>query len=199
MLCTFSSDFVRSDQSTPKWTKIDLFRPKWTKMEHFGLANVKIQFGIRSFDQNGYLTILDQFGPAHLPTVARPLLILSADDSGRFLQNLGEVAQIVGWQNVQSMRVRRSDPSSAKRFSLPKYFRISARIWTILRFFCDFPCLPWERSKEKKIRGKGVIAWATKLSGAEASASSLRTHTPRIWGVVVSHPECRFNLRVFTS
>ena len=43
---------LRSGQSTvrgPKWTKIDLFRPKWTILVHFGLANAKIQFGIRSF------------------------------------------------------------------------------------------------------------------------------------------------------
>ena len=50
-----NTELVRSDQSTvggPKWTKIDLFRrngPKWTILVHFGLANAKIQFGIRSF------------------------------------------------------------------------------------------------------------------------------------------------------
>ena len=38
------------------------------------------------------------------------LYILSADDSGRFLQNPREVAQIVGGQNEQSLRVKRSDP-----------------------------------------------------------------------------------------
>ena len=37
------------------------------------------------------------------------LHILSADNSGRFLQNPREVAQIVGGQNAQSMRVIRSD------------------------------------------------------------------------------------------
>ena len=43
---------IRNGQSTvggPKWTKMDLFRPKWTILVHFGLANAKIQFGIRSF------------------------------------------------------------------------------------------------------------------------------------------------------
>ena len=38
----------RDGQSTvggPKWTKM----AKWTKMVHFGLANAKIQFGIRPF------------------------------------------------------------------------------------------------------------------------------------------------------
>ena len=42
----------RNGQSTvgrPKWTKMDLFRPKCTILVHFGLANTKIQFGIRSF------------------------------------------------------------------------------------------------------------------------------------------------------
>ena len=38
------------------------------------------------------------------------LYILSADDSGRFLQNPREVTQIVRGQNEQSMRVKRSDP-----------------------------------------------------------------------------------------
>ena len=33
----------------PVWTKLDLCRPKWTILVHFGLANAKIQFGIRSF------------------------------------------------------------------------------------------------------------------------------------------------------
>ena len=36
--------------------------------------------------------------------------MLSADDSGQFLQNPREVAQIVRGQNEQSMRVKRSDP-----------------------------------------------------------------------------------------
>ena len=44
---------LRNGQSTvggPKWTKMDLFRPKWTNiLVHFGLANAKIQFGIRPF------------------------------------------------------------------------------------------------------------------------------------------------------
>ena len=38
------------------------------------------------------------------------LYVLSADDSGRFLQNRTEVAQIVGGQNAWSMRAKRSDP-----------------------------------------------------------------------------------------
>ena len=33
----------------PKWTKMDLFRPKLTKIVHFGLANAKFRFGMRSF------------------------------------------------------------------------------------------------------------------------------------------------------
>ena len=37
------------------------------------------------------------------------LRILSADDSGRFLQNPREVVQFVSGQNVQSVRVKRSD------------------------------------------------------------------------------------------
>ena len=43
---------IRNGQSPvggPKWTKMDLFTPKWTILVHFGLANAKIQFGIRSF------------------------------------------------------------------------------------------------------------------------------------------------------
>ena len=46
---------LRNGQSTvggPKWTKMALFRPngpKWTILVFFGLANAKIQFGIRSF------------------------------------------------------------------------------------------------------------------------------------------------------
>ena len=38
------------------------------------------------------------------------LYIFSADDSGGFLQNPREIAQIVSGQNAQSMRVKRSDP-----------------------------------------------------------------------------------------
>ena len=48
------SVMFRSGQSTvggPKCTKIDLFRPKWTILVHFGPANAKIRFGIRSFWQ----------------------------------------------------------------------------------------------------------------------------------------------------
>ena len=42
----------RNGQSTvggPKWTKMDLSRPKWTILLYYGLANAKIQFGIRPF------------------------------------------------------------------------------------------------------------------------------------------------------
>ena len=38
------------------------------------------------------------------------LYILSANDSGWFLQNPKEVAQIVGGQNAQSVRAERSEP-----------------------------------------------------------------------------------------
>ena len=44
--------WIRNGQSTvggPKWTKMGFFRPKWTILVHFGLANAKIRFGIRSF------------------------------------------------------------------------------------------------------------------------------------------------------
>ena len=43
---------IRNGQNAvggPKWTKVDLFRPKWTILVYFGLANAKIQFGIRPF------------------------------------------------------------------------------------------------------------------------------------------------------
>ena len=46
------SQRFRNGQSTvggPQWPKTDLFRPKWTILVHFGPANAKIQFGIRSF------------------------------------------------------------------------------------------------------------------------------------------------------
>ena len=43
---------------------------------HFGLANAKIQFRIRSFRPKMVVwTILDHFGPVHCPTVPQPLLI----------------------------------------------------------------------------------------------------------------------------
>ena len=45
-------DQLRNGQSKvgrPKWTKMDLFRPKRTILVHFGLANAKLQFRIRSF------------------------------------------------------------------------------------------------------------------------------------------------------
>ena len=61
--------------------KMDLFRPfarpKWTILVHFGLANAKIRFGIRSFFTKMVVwTILDHFGPVHFPTVLRPLPIV---------------------------------------------------------------------------------------------------------------------------
>ena len=52
------------------------------------------------------------------------LYILSADDSGRFLQNTREIAQIVGEQNAQSMRVKRSDPQKDWNFTI---FQIQGR------------------------------------------------------------------------
>ena len=49
----------------PKWTKMGIFRPKWTILVHFGLANAKIQFGIRSFwpkwSSGPFWTILVQY------------------------------------------------------------------------------------------------------------------------------------------
>ena len=48
--------------------------------------------------------------------VSHALYILSADDSGQFLQNPREVSQIVGGQNVQSMRDKRSDPRKDQNF-----------------------------------------------------------------------------------
>ena len=38
-----------ADLNGPKWTKIGQNGPKWTILVHFGLANAKIQFGIRPF------------------------------------------------------------------------------------------------------------------------------------------------------
>ena len=38
-----------ADLNGPKWTSSNQNRPLHTKMDHFGLANAKIQFGIRSF------------------------------------------------------------------------------------------------------------------------------------------------------
>ena len=43
--------------------------------------------------------------------------MLSADNSGRCLQNPREVAQIVSGQNAQSMRVKRSDPQKDQDFT----------------------------------------------------------------------------------
>ena len=57
------------DQNGPLQAKMD-------KMVHFGLANAKIQFGIRSFGPKwSFGPFLDHFGPAHFPTVLRQLPI----------------------------------------------------------------------------------------------------------------------------
>ena len=62
-----------ADLNGPKWTSSGQNGPKWTILVHFGLANAKIQFGIRSFwPKWSFWTIVDHFGPAHFPTVPRP-------------------------------------------------------------------------------------------------------------------------------
>ena len=38
-----------ADPNGPKWTSLGQSGPKWTILVHFGLANAKIRFGIRSF------------------------------------------------------------------------------------------------------------------------------------------------------
>ena len=38
-----------ADLNGPKWASCNQNGPKWTILVHFGLANAKIQFGIRSF------------------------------------------------------------------------------------------------------------------------------------------------------
>ena len=38
-----------ADLNGPKWTSPGQNGPKWTILVHFGLANAKIQFGIRPF------------------------------------------------------------------------------------------------------------------------------------------------------
>ena len=48
--------------------------------------------------------------------------ILSADNSGRFLQNPRGIAQIAGGQNQQSMRVKRSDPQKDWNFTFSRFW-----------------------------------------------------------------------------
>ena len=65
---TLSSGMARvrlADLNGPKWTSSGQNEPKWTILVHFGLANAKIQFGIRSFwpkwSFGPFWTILVQF------------------------------------------------------------------------------------------------------------------------------------------
>ena len=83
---------LRNGQSTvggPKWTKMDQNRPKRTKMDHFGLANAKIQFGIRPFwpkwSFGPFWTI--KF-PVHFPTVPRPLPISMVGEVKKSLEGV---------------------------------------------------------------------------------------------------------------
>ena len=77
----YSSRFLEENgQSTvggPKWTKMDLFRPKWTQNGPFWSR--ECQNPVRNkliLAKMVVWTILDHFGPVHIPTVRRPLPIL---------------------------------------------------------------------------------------------------------------------------